>query len=80
MPTLDWIGKEKVVNHHKAVPFWVLERPMQKLNQRLRKGSKYDILFLVPVDDRILCQNNLWCSTAQEEKKHGKQNSAICGT
>ncbi len=26
MPTLDWIGKEKVVNHHQAVPFWVLER------------------------------------------------------
>ena len=26
MPTLEWIGKEKVVNHHQAVPFRVLER------------------------------------------------------
>ena len=26
MPTLHWIGKEKVVNHHGDVPFRVLER------------------------------------------------------
>lgn len=26
MPTLDWIGKDKVVNHHQAVPYRVLER------------------------------------------------------
>jgi type III restriction enzyme len=26
MPTLDWIGKDKVVNHHRHVPFRVLER------------------------------------------------------
>ncbi len=26
MPTLDWIGKDKVVNHHLEVPFKVLER------------------------------------------------------
>ena len=26
MPTLEWIGKEKVINHHQAVPFRVLER------------------------------------------------------
>ena len=25
MPTLDWIGKKKVVNHHLDVPFKVLE-------------------------------------------------------
>lgn len=25
MPTLDWIGKEKVLNHHKDVPFRVLK-------------------------------------------------------
>ena len=25
MPTLDWIGKDKVVNHHMDVPFRVLE-------------------------------------------------------
>lgn len=26
MPTLDWIGKDKVVNHHLNVPYHVLER------------------------------------------------------
>lgn len=25
MPTLEWIGKSKVINHQE-VPFWVLER------------------------------------------------------
>ena len=25
MPTLHWIGKEKVINHHLDVPFKVLE-------------------------------------------------------
>src|ERR1700749_2208289 len=25
MPTLHWIGKEKVVNHHRDVPFKVME-------------------------------------------------------
>lgn len=26
MPTLDWIGKSKVVNHHLDVPYCVLDR------------------------------------------------------
>lgn len=26
MPTLEWIGKDKVINHHQEVPFRVLER------------------------------------------------------
>ena len=26
MPTLNWIGKEKVVNHHLDVPFRTLEK------------------------------------------------------
>lgn len=25
MPTLHWIGKEKVINHHRDVPYRVLE-------------------------------------------------------
>ena len=25
MPTLEWIGKEKVINHHQQVPYRVLE-------------------------------------------------------
>ena len=26
MPTLDWIGKDKVINHYLEVPYRVLER------------------------------------------------------
>ena len=26
MPTLEWIGKEKVINHYQEVPFRVLDR------------------------------------------------------
>ena len=26
MPTLEWIGKDKVINHHQQVPFRVLDR------------------------------------------------------
>ena len=26
MPTLNWIGKEQIINHHKNVPYHVLER------------------------------------------------------
>ena len=26
MPTLDWIGKDRVINHHQVVPYRVLER------------------------------------------------------
>ena len=29
MPTLEWIGKEKVINHHQEVPFRVLGPPVQ---------------------------------------------------
>ena len=25
MPTLDWIGKDKVINHHMDVPYRVLD-------------------------------------------------------
>lgn len=30
MPTLDWMGKDKVVNHHRDVPFRVLKRTPEK--------------------------------------------------
>ena len=26
MPTLEWIGKDKVVNHHQEVPFRILDK------------------------------------------------------
>ena len=30
MPTLNWMGKEKVVNHHRNVSYRVLERVPEK--------------------------------------------------
>lgn len=35
MPTLDWIGKKAVVNHHREVPFHIL-----KENESLSFGKK----------------------------------------
>lgn len=29
MPTLQWVGKDKVVNHHLDVPFRVLKQSVQ---------------------------------------------------
>ena len=37
MPTLNWIGKDKVVNHHQDVPFKVLE---QKYGLTAENGNK----------------------------------------
>ena len=34
MPTLNWIGKDAVMNHHKEVPFRLL-----KYNKKLSVGS-----------------------------------------
>ena len=30
MPTLDWMGKDKVINHHREVPYRVLEHTAEK--------------------------------------------------
>jgi adenine-specific DNA-methyltransferase len=34
MPTLSWLGKEKVVNHHLDVPFFVLDKKYSFATQR----------------------------------------------
>lgn len=47
MPTLEWIGKEKVINHHQQVPFRVLERQYsydQKGQQAADNGSENMII------------------------------------
>ncbi|MBP7280916.1 MAG: site-specific DNA-methyltransferase [Leptospiraceae bacterium] len=36
MPTLHWIGKEKVINHHRDVPFRTLEHKYSYPSLRLR--------------------------------------------
>ena len=40
MPTLNWIGKEKVVNHHLEVPFYTLEHQFS-LSGRTDKAVRY---------------------------------------
>ena len=32
MPSLDWIGKKAVVNHHKQVPFHLLRQNMESVS------------------------------------------------
>lgn len=39
MPTLDWIGKDKVINHHKDVPYKVLERKYSFDERGMHKGD-----------------------------------------
>lgn len=41
MPTLHWIGKDKVINHHMDVPFKVLEHsytPEYKITNVLKNN------------------------------------------
>ena len=45
MPTLHWIGKEKVINHHMDVPFKVLEHSYgfdngKQSDQETKSGNK----------------------------------------
>lgn len=53
MPTLHWIGKEKVINHHQDVPYRVLEN---KYGFTADKGEQTD-----PVDcgNKIIHGDNL---------------------
>ena len=39
MPTLEWIGKDKVVNHHQEVPYRVLERQYSYDYPRRQSGG-----------------------------------------
>ena len=40
MPTLHWIGKEKVINHHMEVPFRVLEHTYGFNGTQTRENTK----------------------------------------
>ncbi len=53
MPTLHWIGKDKVVNHHHEVPFRVLERDAAK-SFPAQEGSPAN-----SSDNRIIHGDNL---------------------
>ena len=50
MPTLEWNGKDKVINHHQEVPFRVLERRYSydeagQLTEKIRRRPYSVILF-----------------------------------
>lgn len=65
MPTLEWIGKEKVINHHQQVPFRVLERQYsydQKGQQAADNGS----------DNMIIQGDNLEALKALLPRYEGK--------
>lgn len=61
MPTLEWIGKDKVINHHQKVPFKVLEEQYtynaEKSENTIIRGDNLEALkaLLPKYEGRIKC-------------------------
>ena len=61
MPTLEWIGKEKVINHHQQVPYRVLEEKYtynaEKSDNMISRGDNLEALkaLLPKYEGRIKC-------------------------
>ena len=61
MPTLEWIGKDKVINHHQHVPYRVLEEKYtyntEKSDNMIIRGDNLEALkALLPVyEGRVKC-------------------------
>ncbi|MBK6087414.1 site-specific DNA-methyltransferase [Ruminococcus difficilis] len=61
MPTLEWIGKDKVINHHQKVPFMVLEEKYtynaEKSDNMIIRGDNLEALkaLLPKYEGRIKC-------------------------
>ena len=61
MPTLEWIGKDKVINHHRQVPFRVLEEKYafgdEKSGNMIIRGDNLEALrALMPkYEGRVKC-------------------------
>ena len=50
MPTLTWVGKDKVVNHHHDVPFRVLRHESHfEASEGTPKNSTATALFMVTI-------------------------------
>ncbi len=69
MPTLNWIGKDAVVNHHKEVPFHLL-----KCDEKLSVASQQTSEFLknseVSHTDSLLVQDDnliFWLQTSSDK-------------
>ncbi len=54
MPTLDWIGKDKVINHHNDVPFKVLEKIYTFDENGQHKEKEYNSENLLIHGDNLL--------------------------
>ncbi len=61
MPTLEWIGKEKVINHHQQVPYRVLEEKYtynaEKSDNMIIRGDNLEALkaLLPKYEGKIKC-------------------------
>lgn len=61
MPTLEWIGKDKVINHHQKVPYRVLEKQYtynaEKSDNMIIRGDNLEALkaLLPKYEGRIKC-------------------------
>ncbi|WP_370634660.1 hypothetical protein [Cesiribacter sp. SM1] len=66
MPTLNWIGKEKVINHHKDVPFKILEPIYTFANGEVMDGGKSE--------NKIIHGDNLEALKALLPEYEGKVN------
>ena len=61
MPTLEWIGKDKVINHHQKVPFKVLEEKYtynaEKSDNMIIRGDNLEALkaLLPKYEGKIKC-------------------------
>ena len=51
MPTLEWIGKEKVINHHNDVPYRVLERQYSFDEQGMHKEDNHSKNMIIHGDN-----------------------------
>ena len=63
MPTLEWIGKDKVVNHHLEVPYRILE-----------KQYTYNA---EASDNMIICGDNLEALKALLPRYEGRSSASI---
>ena len=66
MPTLNWIGKEKVINHHQDVPYRVLEKKYTYAN-----GSEENS---IESENKIIHGDNLEALKSLLPKYEGKIN------
>ena len=65
MPTLEWIGKDKVINHHQKVPFKVLE---EQYTYNAEKS-----------ENMIIRGDNLEALKALLPKYEGTENQEVVG-